>query len=226
MSQTTPDPDVRFGGFVSARARARLVEGLRGKGIKHEAVLSAISSIPRHEFLEEALKSRAYEDTALPIGYQQTISQPYIVALMTELLLGGRRRVKRVLEIGTGSGFQTAVLAHLCDRVFSIERVGKLADRAREHLQNLGIHNVSLRHGDGTEGWANKGSFDGIMLTAAPEKVSETLFGQLAEGGVLVAPEGTRHQQRLLYWVKRDRAVLRQKSVEVVFVPLQPGHVQ
>ena len=226
MTQTTPGQDNRFGGFVSARARARLVEGLRDKDIKHEAVLNALSSIPRHEFLEEALKGRAYEDTALPIGYQQTISQPYIVALMTELLLAGRRRIKRVLEIGTGSGFQTAVLAHVCDRVFSIERVGVLAERARQHLQRLDVQNVSLRHGDGTNGWATKGPFDGIMLTAAPEKVSEILFTQLAEGGVLVAPEGTRHQQRLLYWIKRDRAVLRHKSVEVVFVPMRPGHVQ
>ena len=226
MTQAAPDQDIRFGGFVSARARARLVEGLRGKDIKHEAVLKAFSSIPRHEFLEEALKGRAYEDTALPIGYQQTISQPYIVALMTELLLAGRQRAQRVLEIGTGSGFQTAVLAQVCERVFSIERVGTLADRARGHLQRLNIQNVSLRHGDGANGWATKGPFDGIMLTAAPEKVSETLFAQLAEGGVLVAPEGTQYQQRLLYWVKRDRAVLRRKSVEVVFVPMRPGHVQ
>lgn len=226
MSQVASGQDIRFGGFVSARARARLVDRLRVKGIKHEAVLNAISCIPRHEFLEEALKSRAYEDTALPIGHQQTISQPYLVALMTQLLLGERRRVKRVLEIGTGSGFQTAVLAQVCERVFSIERIGRLVDRARENLQNLDIHNVSLRHGDGTEGWVTKGYFDGIMLTAAPEKVSETLFSQLAEGGVLVAPEGSRYEQRLGYWVKSNRAIFRKKSVEVVFVPLKAGHVR
>jgi protein-L-isoaspartate(D-aspartate) O-methyltransferase len=226
MTNPEFDTDNRFGGFVSERARQRLVESLRDKGITSEPVLAAMSSVARHEFVEEALKSRAYEDTALPIGYHQTISQPYVVALMTEILMAGRSRVTRVLEIGAGSGFQTAVLARLSSRVFSVERVGALADRAREHLQKLDIRNVSLRHGDGTHGWPTRGPFDGIMLTAAPERVSESLYSQLAEGGVLVAPEGDTYQQRLLYWTKTNHSILRHKSISVVFVPLRPGQVQ
>lgn len=226
MTNPEPDTDNRFGGFVSERARRRLVESLRDKGITSEPVLTAMSSVPRHEFVEEALKSRAYEDTALPIGYHQTISQPYVVALMTEILMAGRSRVKRVLEIGTGSGFQTAVLSRLSSRVFSIERVGVLADRARDQLQKIDIRNVSLRLGDGTHGWPTKGPFDGIMLTAAPERVSESFFSQLAEGGVLVAPEGKTYQQRLRYWTKTNHSILRHKSIHVVFVPMRPGQVQ
>tara|TARA_B100000676_G_scaffold305576_1_gene360054 strand:- start:765 stop:1442 length:678 start_codon:yes stop_codon:yes gene_type:complete len=223
VSETTTPLNDRFGGFVSARSRKRLVEGLRRKGIDNEHVLNALASVPRHEFVEEVLKSRAYEDTALPIGYQQTISQPYVVALMTQLLLTGRDRLKRVLEIGTGSGFQTAVLAQVCARVFSIERIGALAERAHHRLETLGIENVSLRYGDGTNGWSVKGPFDGIMLTAASDRVPDSLFAQLAERGVLVAPEGSNRQQRLLYWIKKDGIALRHKSIDVVFVPLQPG---
>ena len=219
-----PDPNNdRFGGFISQRSRERLLDDLRAKGIKNEGVLEALVNIPRHEFVEEALQSRAYEDTALPIGYQQTISQPYVVALMTQLLLTGRERLKRVLEIGTGSGFQTAVLSQVSARVFSIERIGALAERAYRQLESLGIQNVSLRHGDGTNGWSAKGPFDGIILTAAPDRVPEALFSQLSEQGVLVAPEGNHRQQRLLYWMKQDGIAIRHQSIDVVFVPLKSG---
>ena len=171
MSERAQPDHHRFGGFISQRSQQRLLDSLRAKGIRNEDVLEAFAKIPRHEFVEEALRSRAYEDTALPIGYQQTISQPYVVALMTQLLLTGRDRLKRVLEIGTGSGFQTAVLSRVSARVFSIERIGALAERAYQKLGSLGIENVSLRHGDGANGWSAKGPFDGIILTAAPRRV-------------------------------------------------------
>jgi protein-L-isoaspartate(D-aspartate) O-methyltransferase len=199
------------------------LDTLRAKGIRNEDVLETFAKIPRHEFVEEALRSRAYEDTALPIGYQQTISQPYVVALMTQLLLTGRERLKRVLEIGTGSGFQTAVLSRVSARVFSIERIGALAGRAYQKLGSLGIENVSLLHGDGANGWSAKGPFDGIILTAAPRRVPDTLFSQLSDQGVLVAPEGSNRQQRLLYWIKQDGIALRHQSIDVVFVPLKSG---
>jgi protein-L-isoaspartate(D-aspartate) O-methyltransferase len=213
----------RFGGFISQRSQQRLLDTLRAKGIRNEDVLETFAKIPRHEFVEEALRSRAYEDTALPIGYQQTISQPYVVALMTQLLLTGRERLKRVLEIGTGSGFQTAVLSRVSARVFSIERIGALAGRAYQKLGSLGIENVSLRHGDGANGWSAKGPFDGIILTAAPRRVPDTLFSQLSDQGVLVAPEGSNRQQRLLYWIKQDGIAIRHQSIDVVFVPLKSG---
>ncbi|HAU43085.1 MAG TPA: protein-L-isoaspartate(D-aspartate) O-methyltransferase [Gammaproteobacteria bacterium] len=208
---------------MSQRSQQRLLDTLRAKGIRNEDVLETFAKIPRHEFVEEALRSRAYEDTALPIGYQQTISQPYVVALMTQLLLTGRERLKRVLEIGTGSGFQTAVLSRVSARVFSIERIGALAGRAYQKLGSLGIENVSLRHGDGANGWSAKGPFDGIILTAAPRRVPDTLFSQLSDQGVLVAPEGSNRQQRLLYWIKQDGIALRHQSIDVVFVPLKSG---
>ena len=223
MSERAQPDHHRFGGFISQRSQQRLLDSLRAKGIRNEDVLEAFAKIPRHEFVEEALRSRAYEDTALPIGYQQTISQPYVVALMTQLLLTGRDRLKRVLEIGTGSGFKTAVLSRVSARVFSIERIGALAERAYQKLGSLGIENVSLRHGDGANGWSAKGPFDGIILTAAPRRVPEKLFSQLSDQGVLVAPEGSNRQQRLLYWMKQDGIAIRHQSIDVVFVPLKSG---
>ena len=223
MSERAQPDHHRFGGFISQRSQQRLLDSLRAKGIRNEDVLEAFAKIPRHEFVEEALRSRAYEDTALPIGYQQTISQPYVVALMTQLLLTGRDRLKRVLEIGTGSGFQTAVLSRVSARVFSIERIGALAERAYQKLGSLGIENVSLRHGDGANGWSAKGPFDGIILTAAPRRVPEKLFSQLSDQGVLVAPEGSNRQQRLLYWMKQDGIAIRHQSIDVIFVPLKSG---
>ena len=223
MSERAQPDHHRFGGFISQRSQQRLLDTLRAKGIRNEEVLETFAKIPRHEFVEEALRSRAYEDTALPIGYQQTISQPYVVALMTQLLLTGRERLKRVLEIGTGSGFQTAVLSRVSVRVFSIERIGVLAERAYQKLGSLGIENVSLRHGDGANGWSAKGPFDGIILTAAPRRVPDTLFSQLSDQGVLVAPEGSNRQQRLLYWMKQDGIAIRHQSIDVVFVPLKSG---
>ena len=223
MSERAQPDHHRFGGFISHRSQQRLLDTLRAKGIRNEDVLEAFAKIPRHEFVEEALRSRAYEDTALPIGYQQTISRPYVVSLMTQLLLTGRERLKRVLEIGTGSGFQTALLSRVSVRVFSIERIGVLAERAYQKLGSLGIENVSLRHGDGANGWSAKGPFDGIILTAAPRRVPDTLFSQLSDQGVLVAPEGSNRQQRLLYWIKQDGIAIRHQSIDVVFVPLKSG---
>ena len=223
MSERSEPHYGRLGGFTSERSQRRLLDDLRAKGIINEGVLEALAHVPRHQFVEEALQSRAYEDTALPIGYQQTISQPYVVALMTQLLLTGRDRLRRVLEIGTGSGFQTAVLSRVSARVFSIERIGALAERAHQQLESLGIQNVSLRHGDGANGWTTKGPFDGIILTAAPDRVPEVLFSQLSDQGVLVAPEGNSRQQRLLYWIKQDGIAIRHQSIDVVFVPLKSG---
>ena len=211
------------GGFVSRRAQRRLVDRLRDRGICSETVLAAIASVPRHQFLEEALQSRAYEDTALPIGYQQTISQPYIVALMTECLLNGRPRLRTALEIGTGCGYQAAVLSQVVDRVFTVERIAPLARRAQTTLAELGIHNVAVRHADGKEGWSAKRPFDGIMLTAAPDSVPQALFSQLRDGGVLVAPEGDTGAQRLSSWVLKDGKTQKQFIADVSFVPMLSG---
>ena len=216
-------PPVTASGFISKRAQQRLVDRLRSRGICNERVLAAIGAVPRHRFLEEALQSRAYEDTALPIGYQQTISQPYIVALMTEHLLNGRPRLKTVLEIGTGCGYQAAVLSQVADRVFTVERIAALALRAQTTLAELGINNVAVRHGNGEEGWPAKRPFDGIMLTAAPDLVPPALFSQLRDGGVLVAPEGGLGAQQLSSWILNDGKTRKQFIADVSFVPLISG---
>jgi len=209
-------------GMTSQRTRARLVERLFEQGIKDVRVLEVIRSTPRHLFLDEALAHRAYEDAALPIGFNQTLSQPYIVARMTELLLGGGRP-RRVLEIGTGSGYQTAVLAALVDEVFSVERIRGLQDKARARLRELGIHNVSLRHADGFQGWADKGPFDSILTTAAPLAIPQDLCAQLAPGGRLVIPAGPEQSQQL-YVVTRLEQGFDTRAIEPVrFVPLLPG---
>ena len=174
--------------MTSQRTRDRLVGRLREQGIVDEKVLGQISTLPRHIFIDEALAHRAYEDTALPIGNNQTISQPFIVALMTQLLTEVPR--KKVLEVGTGSGYQTALLARLCERVYSIERIQALMPRARERLSALSLRNIQMRHGDGYAGWAESGPFDGILVTAAPPAMPEQLLEQLAEGGRLIVPVG------------------------------------
>ncbi len=173
-------------GMTSRRTRMRLIQRLREEGIADEAVLDIILATPRHIFLDEALAHRAYEDTALPIGHGQTLSQPYIVAKMTEALM--RHQPRRVLEVGTGSGYQTAILAQLIDEVYSVERIKPLQARARERLRTLSLRNVMLRHADGGIGWSDRGPFDGIMLTAAPKDIPPELLAQLADGGVLIAP--------------------------------------
>ena len=210
-------------GFTSERTRKRLVSGLRSKGITDEKVLLAMGNVQRDLFIEDALKSRAYEDTALPIGYRQTISQPYIVALMSQILRSNRDKLGRVLEVGTGSGYQAGVLSGFADQVYTIERIQQLLDAAKLRLVSLGITNISFRHGDGASGWKINAPFDGVILTAAPVVVPTILFDQLAEGGVLVAPEGKEQNQTLVHWKKTHGTVRRFESVPVVFVPMVSG---
>ena len=210
-------------GFTSERTRKRLVARLRSKGITDEKVLLAMGSVQRDLFIEDALKSRAYEDTALPIGYRQTISQPFLVALMSQILRSNRNKLGRVLEVGTGSGYQAAVLSRFADRVYTIERIQQLLDAAKLRLVPLGITNIRFRHGDGASGWTINAPFDGIILTAAPAVVPINLFDQLAEGGILVAPEGEAQNQTLVYWRKTHGYVRRSESVPVVFVPMVAG---
>ena len=210
-------------GMTSARTRERLVQRLREQGINNLNVLDRIRNVPRHVFVDEALSSRAYEDTALPIGFGQTISQPYIVARMTEaLLLGGP--LHNVLEIGTGCGYQTAVLAPLVTRLSTVERVKPLLDRAKVRLKELGLKNVRFRHGDGMDGWKAHAPYDGIVVAAAPLAVPQALLAQLSpKGGRLVLPVGPEGAQELLRIVRRDDHFIRDKLGGVSFVPLVGG---
>jgi protein-L-isoaspartate(D-aspartate) O-methyltransferase len=216
--------DVRFAGIgmTSARTRDRLIQRLQEQGITNLAVLDRIRNLPRHIFVDEALASRAYEDTSLPIGFSQTISQPYIVARMTEALLEGGPLAK-VLEVGTGCGYQTAVLAPLVGRICSVERIGGLQERARVRLKELGIKNVRFRHGDGAEGWKAQAPFDGMLVAAAPLHVPEALIAQLKIGGRLIVPAGPEGQQQLLRIVRRDQGIERKVLGAVSFVPLVGG---
>ncbi|WP_246038590.1 protein-L-isoaspartate(D-aspartate) O-methyltransferase [Chitiniphilus eburneus] len=208
-------------GMTSARTRARLVERLRTSGISDETVLSVIGEVPRHVFVDQALAHRAYDDVSLPIGHNQTISQPYIVARMTELVLGGAGRSK-VLEIGTGCGYQTTVLAQFYKTVYSVERIGGLARTARERLSQLGVHNVRLRHGDGSKGQPEAAPFDAILITAAAPIVPESLIEQLTIGGRLVFPVGTSDQElRMIERLEDGHEETRLEKVR--FVPLLPG---
>ena len=204
--------------MTSDRTRRRLINRLRESGISDERVLEVMLSIPRHVFLDEALAHRAYEDTALPIGFNQTLSQPYIVARMTEALIANERP-QRVLEIGTGSGYQTAVLSKLVGKVFSVERIKALQDKAREKMHLLKCRNVSLMHTDGGMGWPSEAPFDGILVTAAPTTVPAALIEQLAEGGRLVIPVGEKQQS--LKIIDKTPDGLNESTVEPVkFVPL------
>jgi protein-L-isoaspartate(D-aspartate) O-methyltransferase len=217
--------DLQGIGMTSRRTRDRLAQRLRDQGVISEEVLNVVRDTPRHIFIDEALSHRAYEDTALPIGYNQTISQPYIVARMTELLLEGES-LNKVLEVGTGSGYQTAVLAQLVDQVFSVERIRPLQEKARKRLERLKLHNVMLRHTDGGMGWPEKAPFDGILVTAAPREIPHELLEQLAVGGRLVIPVG--HDEQIL---KRITRVTEDKyeteTLEAVrFVPLLSGTVR
>lgn len=210
-------------GMTSARTRDRLVARLKEQGIKDARVLSLIRSTPRHLFVDEALASRAYEDTALPIGLGQTISQPYIVARMTEAVLEAGP-VDNALEVGTGCGYQTAILAALVKRVYTVERLAALSQRARQTLSSISIRNVFFRHADGGWGWTAHAPYDGILCTAAPEEVPPALMQQLAVGGRLVIPVGPAGNQDLLLVTRRgedrfDRQVLEKVS----FVPLLGG---
>jgi len=209
-------------GMTSARTRDRLVQRLREQGIANLAVLDRIRNVPRHIFVDEALGSRAYEDTALPIGFGQTISQPYIVARMTEALLEAGA-ADSVLEVGTGCGYQTAVLAPLVARLYTIERIEPLLARARERLKELGLRNVRFRHGDGTLGWKAHAPFDGILVAAAPLTVPEALIRQLRVGGRLLVPIGPEGEQELVRITRREQGVQRESLGAVAFVPLIGG---
>jgi protein-L-isoaspartate(D-aspartate) O-methyltransferase len=209
-------------GMTSARTRDRLVQRLREQGIANLAVLERIRNVPRHIFVDEALGSRAYEDTALPISYGQTISQPYIVARMTEALLEAGA-AENILEVGTGCGYQTAVLAPLVTRLYTIERIEPLLARARQRLKELGIRNVRFRHGDGTLGWKAHAPFDGILVAAAPLTVPEALVRQLRVGGRLLVPIGPEGEQELVRFTRREQGTQRESLGAVAFVPLLGG---
>jgi len=209
-------------GMTSRRTRHRLVQRLKEQGIRNAGLLDVIGNTPRHIFVDEALAVRAYDDTALPIGHSQTISQPYIVARMTELLLeNGMPR--KVLEVGTGSGYQTAVLAQLVEKLYTVERILPLMQRARQCLHELRLHNVSYRHSDG--GWGRKeyAPYDGILVTAAPEEIPLMLLEQLTTGGVMVIPVGSGGQQSLQRITKTDKGCELEEIEPVRFVPLVPG---
>jgi protein-L-isoaspartate(D-aspartate) O-methyltransferase len=216
--------DVRFAGIgmTSARTRDRLVARLREQGITNLSVLDRLRNVPRHIFVDEAISSRAYEDTALPIGFGQTISQPYIVARMTEALLEGGS-LGKVLEIGTGCGYQTAVLSPLVGRIYSIERIEALFKRAKERLKELEIRNTRLKHGDGAKGWKTQAPFDGILIAAAPLTIPESLVEQLAIGGRLVVPVGPEGEQRLVRLTRREQGIEKRVLGSVAFVPLLGG---
>jgi len=209
--------------MTSARTRERLISRLREQGIKNEAVLDRIRNVPRHLFVDEALASRAYEDTALPIGFGQTISQPYVVARMTEAILSAGT-VHSVLEIGTGCGYQTAVLSALVSRVDTVERLKPLLDRTKLRLKDLGIKNVRFRYGDGSEGWKAHGPYDAILVAAAPLSVPQALLAQLSpRGGRLVFPVGPDGAKELIRVTRRDEHFLKEKLGGVSFVPLLGG---
>ena len=209
-------------GMTSLRTRERLLTRLQAEGISDFEVLGAIRDVPRHMFVDEALSSRAYEDTALPIGAGQTISQPFIVARMTEVLRAGRR-LQRVLEIGTGCGYQSAVLAHVVGQVFSVERIDSLLFQARERFHALGINNIRARHGDGFKGWPEHAPFDGILLTAAPESIPRALLEQLAVDARLIAPVGQQGAQRLICVQRTDTGFEESFLDDVSFVPMVRG---
>ncbi len=215
-------------GMTSHRTRLRLTDRLRQAGIRDEAVLSAMVDVPRHCFVDEALASRSYEDCSLPIGEGQTISQPYVVALMTELVLQSARpagQLNRVLEIGTGSGYQAAVLASLVPEVYTLERIKSLALKAQRVFTELRIRNVKSRYADGFDGWSDKAPFDAVVVTAAMETVPDSLLEQVRDGGVLIAPVGSHAGVQELSIVRcyRDRAPQVRRVAGVKFVPFLRG---
>jgi protein-L-isoaspartate(D-aspartate) O-methyltransferase len=209
-------------GMTSERTRLRMVEQLRKEGITNERVLAAMAEIPRHQFVDEGIASRAYEDTALPIGFGQTISSPFIVALMSQLLADRVPATGKVLEVGTGCGYQTAVLARLFSEVYSLERLAPLMDKARRHLRDLRFYNVRFKHVDGHHGYAEGGPYDGMLSAAASSHVPPALKAQLAPGGRLVLPVGVEDQW--LHVIDRSGDEFSQEKREAVrFVPLLPG---
>jgi protein-L-isoaspartate(D-aspartate) O-methyltransferase len=209
-------------GMTSRRTRERMVTRLRQQGIVNSRVLAVMAEIPRHVFVDEALESRAYEDTALPIGHNQTISQPYIVAKMTELLLE-RGAPGKVLEIGTGCGYQTAILAKLVDQVYSVERIAPLMKKARDLLWELNIKTVGFKHSDGGWGWPEHAPYDGILAAAAPAEIPEALLQQMAVGGVMVIPVGRESSQELHRIIRTEDGFLDEIIERVTFVPFLSG---
>ncbi|GMR07153.1 MAG: protein-L-isoaspartate(D-aspartate) O-methyltransferase [Gammaproteobacteria bacterium] len=212
-------------GMTSQRTRDRLIERLRKEGIRNETVLSVMRTTPRHLFMDEAMASRAYEDIALPIGYSQTISQPFVVARMTELLLaadidGG---VKKLLEVGTGSGYQAAILSQLVGEVFSVDRIEPLINQARQRFFDLKYNNIRLKHADGNWGWPEKGPYDGIMVTAAAPHVPQSLLDQLVIGARLVIPVGESDLQQLMVLTRTQEGFDTDLHEYVSFVPLLAG---
>tara|TARA_B110000459_G_C16539626_1_gene461274 strand:- start:634 stop:1299 length:666 start_codon:yes stop_codon:yes gene_type:complete len=218
----TSDLDLKGIGMTSQRTRSRLVERLREQGIHDEHILDVIRETPRHAFVDEALANRAYEDTALPIGFNQTISQPYIVAKMTEALLADGP-VENVLEVGTGSGYQTAVLARLVPKVYTVERISGLLNRAKELLATIGYRNIQFKHADGGLGWSDRGPFDAIIVTASPRVIPEALIEQLSLTGRMLVPVGEARQQELVLVQRKGDEVERQVLEAVRFVPLLSG---
>jgi protein-L-isoaspartate(D-aspartate) O-methyltransferase len=208
--------------MTSQRTRLRMVERLRGKGIKDEAVLAAMAELPRHVFVDEALASRAYEDSALPLGYGQTISGPHTVARMSELARNGRP-LGKVLEIGTGCGYHTAVLARLAKQVYSIERIAALVRKVRGHLREAGVSNVHLRHGDGNAGMPEVAPFDAIVMAAAATSAPQALLDQLATGGRMILPIEKKGEQHLFVIERTEKGFVERRMDPVVFVPLLPG---
>lgn len=215
------DFDLQGIGMTSQRTRDRLVARLREQGIDNNEVLACMGAVPRHIFVDEAMAHRSYEDTALPIGHNQTISQPFIVALMTQLLCEVRPR--QVLEVGTGSGYQTAVLSYFCHRLYSIERISALTKRAQKRLAAMSVKNTVLKHGDGYGGWEVHAPFDAIMVTAAPPAVPEALLDQLAVGGRLIVPVGDDAVQELIVIDRTKDGFLERVHDRVKFVPLVSG---
>lgn len=209
-------------GMTSQRTRARMIERLREQGIRNEAVLRAMAAVPRHVFVEEALASRAYEDTALPLGMGQTISQPYVVARMIELLLNGRQSLGKTLEVGAGCGYQAAVLAQLTNEVYAVERLAPLLEKAKANMRVLQQFNVRLKHADGQHGLPEAGPFDSIIVAAAGTHVPSALLEQLTLGGRLVLPIGTT-EQYLCFIERTPQAFVETRLDAVRFVPLLSG---
>ena len=217
------NPSLQGIGMTSLRTRERMIKRLSEQGIHNKKILEIMRDTPRHIFMDEALSSRAYEDTALPIGYNQTISQPYIVAKMTELLLGSSGHLGKVLEIGTGCGYQTAILAQLVDHVYSIERILPLQKKAKSHLWDLKLKNISYLYNDGNQGWPDYALFDGIIASAAPAEIPPILLQQLAIGGVMVIPIGISGQQILQRVTRTESGFDIEELEEVTFVPFLSG---
>ena len=215
-------PEHRGIGMTSQRTRERMIQRLQEQGITDARVLEIMRTLPRHIFVDEALASRSYEDTALPIGYGQTISQPYSVARMTEILLQAGVTLEKVLEVGTGSGYQTAVLAKLIKSVYSVERIRPLMDNARKRFQELNLYSILLHHSDGTWGWEDHAPYDSIIVTAAPAQIPDSLLQQLAMGGRLVSPVGGQ-QQQLIVITKTPDGYVQEVVKQVSFVPMLSG---